>query len=536
MRKFTLFLAALCCAITANAWEVVVDGIHYDLSLVTNDATVVQGGDLFSEEGNYPDLAGDIIIPTRIKYNDESYYVIAIDPYAFNTVPNITSVTIEGGMAEIGHSAFAGCRSLQRVTIQGNIPSIGRGAFYGNPALTSVTLSDDLEEIGEAMFYHCPALTTIKFPAHLASIGEQAFEGCTSLTSVVLPDETGLIYKDAFKGCTALESVDLPASVALIGEEAFKGCSNLRTIKCRVASPVNIDLNVFQDVDCRNVGLIVPNQSVNAYKANSAWGRFAVLKLNYDISFKVNGSVVYTVPKEFHTPAADVKAEARLVEQQMTVPAGKVFKHWNPEITTVIKDQVYEAVIEPAATITQCKIQFAVNGVPKASFLLNEGSSKADVEYLAEIFLDQVDMPADLEFKYWEPALAAVTDNQTYNAVFDYIDQNSYPVSFVINGETVFTVDLKYGTEDWVVEGYANVVADNAVYPEGMTFKDWDKYFDKVSGPETYTARLRPIGQGIEEVSSSLQGGDRGRLILRDGVLFIERNGKMYNASGTEVR
>ena len=77
---------------------------------------------------------------------------------------------------------------------------------------------------------------------------------------------------------------------------------------------------------------------------------------------------------------------------------------------------------------------------------------------------------------------------------------------------------------------------NGAVYPEGMTFKDWDKYFDKVTGPETYTARLRPIGQGIEEVSSSLQGGDRGRLILRNGVLYIERNGKTYNALGAELK
>ena len=532
MKKFTLFLAALCCAITANAWEVVVDGIHYDLNLVTNNATVVREVSLF-EDDNYLNLAGDITIPAWIKYNDEDYRVVAIDYCAFRHAQNITSVTIADGIVEIENLAFDGCRSLQRVTIQGN-PSIGAGMFNCNPALTSVTLSDDLEEIGVGMFYGCPALTTIKFPAHLASIGEQAFEGCTSLTSVVLPDETGLIYKNAFKGCTALESVDLPASVALIGEEAFKGCSNLRTIKCRVASPVNIDLNVFQDVDCRNVGLIVPNQSVNAYKANSAWGRFAVKKLNCDISFKVNGAVVYTVSKEYHMPAAEIKAEAKAVEQQMSIPAGKVFKHWNPEIKWVTKDQVYEAVIEPAATVTKCTIQFAVNGVPKTSFLLDEGSSKADVEYLASLFLDQVDMPADLEFKYWEPALAAVTDNQTYNAVYDYIDQNSYPISFVINGETVFTVDLKYGTEDWVVEGYANAVANGAVYPEGMTFKDWDKYFDKVTGPETYTARLRPIGEGI--ISPSLQGrpGEASKF-LRNGQLFIDRNGKTYNAQGALI-
>ncbi len=42
--------------------------------------------------------------------------------------------------------------------------------------------------------------------------------------------------------------------------------------------------------------------------------------------------------------------------------------------------------------------------------------------------------------------------------------------------------------------------------------------------------------EGIEEVPSSLQGGAGGRLILRDGILFIEKNGKTYNATGAEVK
>ena len=42
--------------------------------------------------------------------------------------------------------------------------------------------------------------------------------------------------------------------------------------------------------------------------------------------------------------------------------------------------------------------------------------------------------------------------------------------------------------------------------------------------------------EGIEEVPSSLQGGAGGRLILRDGILLIEKNGKLYNAQGAQVK
>lgn len=42
--------------------------------------------------------------------------------------------------------------------------------------------------------------------------------------------------------------------------------------------------------------------------------------------------------------------------------------------------------------------------------------------------------------------------------------------------------------------------------------------------------------EGIEEVHSSLQGGAGGRLILRNGILLIEKNGKLYNAQGAQVK
>ena len=42
--------------------------------------------------------------------------------------------------------------------------------------------------------------------------------------------------------------------------------------------------------------------------------------------------------------------------------------------------------------------------------------------------------------------------------------------------------------------------------------------------------------QGIEDISSSLQGGDRDRLILRDGQIFILRGEKVYSITGQEVQ
>ena len=50
-----------------------------------------------------------------------------------------------------------------------------------------------------------------------------------------------------------------------------------------------------------------------------------------------------------------------------------------------------------------------------------------------------------------------------------------------------------------------------------------------------FTTTGEGTATGIEEISSSLQGGDRGRLILRDGQLFILRGEKVYSITGQET-
>ena len=51
-----------------------------------------------------------------------------------------------------------------------------------------------------------------------------------------------------------------------------------------------------------------------------------------------------------------------------------------------------------------------------------------------------------------------------------------------------------------------------------------------------FTTTSEGIATGVEEVSSSLQGGDRGRLILHNGQIFILRGEKVYTLQGQEVK
>lgn len=140
------------------------------------------------------------------------------------------------------------------------------------------------------------------------------------------------------------------------------------------------------------------------------------------------------------------------------------------------------------------------------------------------------------------------TDNPRYmvmpaqNVYLDPIvevDDSQTPKGAIINASaTEGQGSIADFTSGWYAEGTELTIT--AVPAEGYEFVQWsdgetaNPYLLTVENGKniSITAVFRPIGEGIEEVSSSIQGGDRGRLFLRDGILYIERNGRIYNAQG----
>ena len=86
------------------------------------------------------------------------------------------------------------------------------------------------------------------------------------------------------------------------------------------------------------------------------------------------------------------------------------------------------------------------------------------------------------------------------------------------------------------VEGFRFTVTgltSNTQYGYSVVSKDANNNsLDTKSGLFTTTG----IATDIDDISSSLQGGDRGRLILLNGQIFILRGEKVYSITGQEVR
>ena len=143
---------------------------------------------------------------------------------------DITSVTIDTGVASIGYSAFSSCPNLERVTMPNTISFIDGYAFAFCEKLTEITIPASVNTIGEGAFCWCTSLTNVTIPNGVFSIGENAFSDCTGLTSFVIPSNVTTINKQTFYNCSGLTSVSIHNNVTAIGEEAFYGCKNLSSI------------------------------------------------------------------------------------------------------------------------------------------------------------------------------------------------------------------------------------------------------------------------------------------------------------------
>ena len=106
------------------------------------------------------------------------------------------------------------------------------------------------------------------------TIGEAAFKDCSNLTSVTIPNSVTTIGRHAFNGCTNLQKVYIGNSVKTIGEDAFNNCTSVTQISSEAVVPPTCDLNVFAGINKSKCKLIVPKNSLDAYKQADQWKDF----------------------------------------------------------------------------------------------------------------------------------------------------------------------------------------------------------------------------------------------------------------------
>ena len=193
------------------------------------------------------------------------------------TDDGVLTITGKGEMYDYSYTPWS-YDDLTRVIIGNGVTTIGKNAFVGRSSLTSVTIPNSVTTIGEAAFSGCRSLTSVTIPNSVTTIGDNAFNGCSSLTSVNIPNSVTTIGSEAFSGCTNLKKVNIGKSVKDIGEYAFDYCTSITQISSEAVVPPTCESGVFTDINKSKCKLIVPKNSIDAYKQAYQWEDFSLIE------------------------------------------------------------------------------------------------------------------------------------------------------------------------------------------------------------------------------------------------------------------
>lgn len=153
-------------------------------------------------------FSGELFIPTYAKIGGEKYAIEKIDSGAFKDNTNITSVTLNEGIAEIGEKAFSGCTSIKRIILPDSVTLMGAGAFENNTGLTELRLGEKLEKIGDEAFLNCESISILKYANDYSAL-EKIGNGTT------FPNLTSLILNHKNDTITAFMPIKTPADTLL---------------------------------------------------------------------------------------------------------------------------------------------------------------------------------------------------------------------------------------------------------------------------------------------------------------------------------
>ena len=437
------------------------------------------------------ELVKDLVIPNS---------VTSIGDYAFHGCSSLSSVTIPNSVTSIGVHAFLDCSSLTSVHITDLAAwcNIDFGVYTANPLyyayklylngelVKDLVIPNSVTSIGSYAFYGCSSLTSITIPNSVTSIGSGAFYDCESLTSVTIPNSVTSIENRAFWGCESLTSVTIGNSVTSIGYGAFWYCKSLTSVTIG-NSVTSIGEQAFEN--CSSLTSITIPNSVTSM-GYSAFGGCSSLSsvTNYATQPQAIGEFVFRdvdlSPCQLYVPSTSVGL-------YKTAKVWKDFGNIQPIRAEDITD-VSETIITPSENEVEITWP-SVTGAATYELVIKD----KDGNIVCTLIFN--------------------ANGQLTSIAFNAPSRNGVPAQTQSAGFSFTITGLDSGTG----------------YDLTLTAKDNSGNIIE----ETTIPFHTDYPEGIEDIpSSSLQGGDRGRLILRDGQVLILRNGKTYTMQGQEVK
>lgn len=539
MKKISILFLALV-ASTASLFAAVervqIDALYYllDHSLKTATVTYSTANVTGIQQNNYASFTDN----TTLSVSEEVYY--DGKPY---------TVTAVGDSAFLNVKMFA-CYLPSSVT------SIGRFAFYGSSVAFVDPYGDEgisgLTSIGEKAFQGCERLNMFFLPSSLKTIGDLAFNACRALIDVEIPDNVSSIGWGAYGYCSAIKNLTLGKSVNSIGKEAFKGLTALENIYCRNTVPATLGADCFLNVNKSNVVVYVPAGTVAAYKAAAGWSDFtriyeAVAKVGdlYYYLYADGTAEVINDQDSYSNPYPDIT--------ELTIPATVSY-----DDNTYMVTKIGNGAFESCKNLTTVTLPATLEKIGEDAFHYSSITSIEIPNTVRTIGMYAFAMCANLTSANLPTGLTTINSCLFLNC--SKLTSINIPEKVKTIGRTAFTmcgltsIDLpaslvQIGSGAFGYCDKLTSVTCRALVPpaaegafEGVETANIPLYVHAfyvndykaaAEWEEFTTVQAIPETQGVENVQNDKVQSTK---VLRNGQLFIEKNGKTFNAQGAQVQ
>ncbi len=308
-------------------------------------------------------IAGTLIIPDSVEYNEvwypvtsigynafhHSYYIdtvilpstiIEIKQDAFSACSNLTSVAIPNSVTTLGWGSFASCHNLSDLTIGESVTTIGQQAFDADTSLVKVIIPNSVVSIGSAAFSQCYSLRTLVFGSSVSSIGNAAFTYCPKLDSLIFLSELAPSYGGGFYGGTPdTLNIIIPCG-SYHSYSYWFGTQHNYTVPS-----VGFTMNVSSEQPQQGTAIIVKDLDSNEVRCDSSVVIKAMPNYGYHFNQWSNGS---TNIQDTLFISGDSSISASFAKNQYSLNV----QSFNTSLGTVTGDGVYDYLDTVIVTAT----------------------------------------------------------------------------------------------------------------------------------------------------------------------------------------
>ena len=461
-------------------------------------------------------------------------------------------MTFAQGTTAIQDRIFFGCTALRTIIIPDEVEYIGPGAFAGCEALTEIHLPASLQVLNNRLFRGCP-LRSLEIPAgvfeiegsallgtHIAKLtvnpANTVFDSRDNCNTIIrtadntlvaatdgafIPATVDSIEQESFNELYGIRSITLPADLKHVSQYSFMNLENLTLITSLIENPAGVlEEDAFGNWygnTYETATLYIPAGTLAAYRADAQWNLFQHI-IEMDPENKpAEVTDIEPLAEEGTISVANLPAETDLtnavvdnlyitcdtlngdhydaVEQAIvlnTVVDEVMLSNIlaNPNNSDVVRNNFSGMIVELPAGQGTLSLTVKTEGDHLLAVLI--GNSLQDFEKLVK---GVVEAPYTLE--------AAA---RAY--IFGFIPEPEQPAAAPTKHMP------RRAKADWIVE-------DEDLTPSG-------------------SVAIYGISWNIEETSAldeiSQEPKTKSQKLIRNGQLVIERDGRTFNALGTEIK